>query len=168
MSAVEPQLPVAKIPRDPAAGQVFTYRLVRIVNRLNRHAAAFAAEHAGLSLPEWRCLFLMAPQSSLYVQELLELMSESKGLVSRALSALEAKGLVTLRRDANDRRQMIASCTAKGRKLHERVKPKMEQRERWLLAQVSKTDRAAVLRAIDAVNDALDHWEDAPKTLATK
>ena len=163
MSLTAENSAVGEIGYEPAAGQVFTYRLVRIVNRLNRHAASFAAEHAGLSLPEWRCLFLMAPQTSLYVQELLELTSESKGLVSRALGALERKGLVTLRRDPQDKRQMIATCTKAGRRLHERVKPDMEARERWLLSAVSPADRDAVLRVIDALSRSLDAWEETPR-----
>jgi DNA-binding MarR family transcriptional regulator len=143
----------------PYLQQNMTYRLVKAVNRLNRQAAAVVLGSVGLGLPEWRCLFLVALKGSLEVKELLELMHETKGLVSRSLSALEEKGLVRLTRHPNDKRQLLVAVTKQGMNVHRRALPAMEDRERRLISSINARDLAAIDRVIGNLHAALDDYE---------
>ncbi|MFN3955032.1 MAG: MarR family winged helix-turn-helix transcriptional regulator [Pararhodobacter sp.] len=98
----------------------------------------------GLTRPEWRVLVNLAEVPSLTASELCARVPLHKTKVSRALAALEARGWVVRRPDAQDRRISHAVLTLKGRRAFNRIRPEMEAATETLLAPLSAEERRKV------------------------
>ncbi|MEM8753321.1 MAG: MarR family winged helix-turn-helix transcriptional regulator [Pseudomonadota bacterium] len=86
--------------------------------------------------------------------ELAAMADVDKGLLSRNLKVLAARGYVAVERDKIDHRQQILSLTDEGRAIYKRGLPIMEERNRNLVKDVSDEDYAVFLRVLDAIDAA--------------
>lgn len=159
--------------RDPAETDnlaiedFLTYRLLTLTNRLNRQAMSILEKEAALRLPEWRCLAFIERfgngHGKVSFHKIAEVTGMDRALISRGVQGLLEKGLVLTERDRTDRRVWHASLTRKGRSLFERMLPMMRKRQLHLLGALSPSDRKAVYRIIDRLNDALVDWDEEQK-----
>lgn len=140
--------------------QFLTYRLLTLTSRLNRQAIKLLEAHSDLRLPEWRCLAMIGRDETLPVNRISEMAGMDRGLISRSMQGLVAKGYVISDRDEHDRRMIRASLTPDGQRLYEHMLPIMQQRQKRLLGALSASDRKAVFRIIECLNTAIDDWEE--------
>ncbi|PTX02541.1 MarR family winged helix-turn-helix transcriptional regulator [Pararhodobacter aggregans] len=117
------------------------YRLNLLAELTSENTQAIYRRRHDLTRPEWRVLVNLAEAESLTASELCERVPAHKTKVSRALASLEAKGWLTRRTDAADRRVAHASLTLKGRRAFNRIRPEMEQATEALLAPLTPEDR---------------------------
>jgi DNA-binding MarR family transcriptional regulator len=87
--------------------------------------AAQVEKESGLPLSWYDVLLELsrAPGSRLRMQDLGECVVLSRSRVSRIVDEMVAEGLVTKSVDANDRRAILATLTAKGRRAQRRTAP---------------------------------------------
>jgi DNA-binding MarR family transcriptional regulator len=140
--------------------QLLTYRLLTLASRLNRQAIKIIESHHDLRLPEWRCLAMIGQNRVLHANRISEAAGMDRGLVSRAIQGLVAKGFVLAERDKDDRRIVRATLTKTGCALYEKLLPVMQQRQQRLLSALSPKDRKAVDRIIECLTQSLDEWEE--------
>jgi DNA-binding MarR family transcriptional regulator len=76
--------------------------------------------------------------------------------VSRTLSVLQKRGLVTIRTAPDDGRTHSISLTAKGRATHDRVIVAALERERRLLSVLRKDEREVLIDLLRRVHGNLD------------
>jgi len=138
--------------------EVLTYRLVVLVNRLNRQAGAILKRSAGLRLPEWRCIALLGSNGRMSVAELTATSVMDKALISRTVWDLKEKGLVTAERAEHDRRLLNVSLTEAGETTFREVLPVMRRRLGDLTASLSDRELATVLTSIEKINTAYEAW----------
>lgn len=117
------------------------YRLNLLAELTSENTQAIYRRRHDLTRPEWRVLVNLAEAESLTASELCERVPAHKTKVSRALASLEAKGWLTRRTDAADRRVAHASLTLKGKRAFNRIRPEMEQATEALLAPLTPEDR---------------------------
>ncbi|MCA0207288.1 MarR family winged helix-turn-helix transcriptional regulator [Pararhodobacter sp.] len=117
------------------------YRLNLLAELTSENTQAIYRRRHALTRPEWRVLVNLAEAESLTASELCERVPAHKTKVSRALASLEAKGWLTRRTDAADRRVAHASLTLKGKRAFNRIRPEMEQATEALLAPLTPEDR---------------------------
>src|SRR3954452_15057915 len=79
-----------------------------------------------------------------------------KGPVSRTLSLLQKRGLVTIRTAPDDGRTHSISLTAKGRATHDKVIVAALERERRLLSCLRKDEREVLIDLLRRVHGNLD------------
>jgi DNA-binding MarR family transcriptional regulator len=86
----------------------------------------------------------------------------SKATLTGVVGTLEGRGLVTRRRDLDDRRLVIVALTTKGRRLIRRLFPRFNEHEARVVARLdsSEQDQLAhllreVLRAVEVADDAV-------------
>jgi DNA-binding MarR family transcriptional regulator len=139
--------------------QFLTYRLALLTNRLNRQAQQLLEEAAGLRLPEWRCLAIVARHGRLTLTEIAEITGMDAALISRTMKALVDKGYVLATRDQRDRRLIHVTLTAKGRRINAKVLPVMQRRQQHLLGALTPAERRTMYRAMDRLSDILDNWD---------
>ena len=145
--------------KDLALVEFVTFRLLRVTNQLNRQSVRILAQHTGLRLPEWRCLAIIDAYGPQQVNQIATRLSADKGLISRSLASLESAGYLEMTRSAEDRRQVVASLTAMGKRTVERTMPIMRRRQERLLDALSERERADLYRKIDklyAASEAFD------------
>jgi DNA-binding MarR family transcriptional regulator len=117
------------------------YRLSVTSNAVSSRIAAIYRARFGLSISEWRMIAVIAERGEPVQAELVAATAMDKMTVSRAVSALVARGL--LRRDTSpaDRRTAHLSLTAEGQRLYEEVAPLALAIEAELLAPLGEAER---------------------------
>ncbi len=120
------------------------YRLNYLAEMTSEATRPIYRKRHGLTRPEWRVLVNLAEAESLTATELCARVPLHKTKVSRALSALEARGWITRESDAKDRRVAHARLTQRGQQAFARVRPEMEAATADMLAPLSAEERRLV------------------------
>ena len=124
-----------------------------VETEVNKHARAY-----GLKIEGVRVLFRLLAKDHLSVNELARLTGIETSTLSRLLDRMSAKGLLRRSRDTNDKRSVLVSLTAKGRKLALQHRPVYyKDYDRLLLsgfnAEEGASFRKALLRMLDNLRD---------------
>ncbi|GLK68281.1 MarR family winged helix-turn-helix transcriptional regulator [Hansschlegelia plantiphila] len=80
-----------------------------------------ALEELGLTYPQYLALLVLWEHDGLGVKEIADRLMLESSTLTPLLKRLEAQGLVSRRRSAEDERQVIVALTTKGRALQERA-----------------------------------------------
>jgi len=119
-----------------------------IANRFGPSASRLYQAKFGVGLTEWSCLAALAKEQQISGARMCEISGYDKGLVSRALSALEAKGLVRTRSVKHHNRQRVICFTPAGRARYRSIRRLARVREQQLLEGLSDRQRAELLAAL--------------------
>jgi len=127
-----------------------------IANKLSNSASAFYQRQFGVNVTEWRIMALLAIESGIPASRICHVIGFDKGPVSRTLSTLQKRGMVTIRTTPDDRRTHSISLTAKGRATHDKVIFAALERERRLLSCLRKDEREVLIDLLRRVHGNLD------------
>lgn len=156
--------------RRPAPGQPSNKSAARRVVDLERYAPALlnwiatkvsrgASQHYlnvfGVGIEIWRCLLLLAIEESISAQQVSRIIGMDKSSVSRCFKSMQAKGLITMGLDSADGRVRIATITAQGRALHDRMIGIALERDRALLAALNDDERDTLFALLWRVHENL-------------
>ena len=127
-----------------------------IANKLSNSATAFYQKNFGVNVTDWRIMSLLAIEPGIPASRICHVIGFDKGPVSRTLSVLQKRGLVTIRTAPDDGRTHSISLTAKGRATHDRVIVAALERERRLLSCLKKDEREVLIDLLRRVHGNLD------------
>ena len=99
------------------------YRLLLVAKLLDRCTTRLLSESCGLTVAEWRVLAQLALNSPSTARQLAEQAWVDRAEVSRAVSSLIGKKLVSKRLNPKDRRSAKLSVTPAGKRLFDRIRP---------------------------------------------
>lgn len=108
----------------------------------------------GLSLPEWRVLTVLVRHGSGTTRELRDASKMDKGQMSRALLALERRGLVRRSRDATHELRHRLEISEQGLALYRRIMPMARRVQATLLRRLTIEERKTLDVVIDKLNAA--------------
>lgn len=132
--------------------------------RLNRLAAEVSAalageyqERYGLDIPGWRILATLGFRGDACTAQFIAQCTRThKSTISRAVTALLARGLIERVENEDDRREFRLRLTAEGRALYEELVPRLKRKEREILSCLSIQERAALETALGKIERHLD------------
>jgi DNA-binding MarR family transcriptional regulator len=127
-----------------------------IANKLSNSATAFYQKNFGVNVTDWRIMSLLAIEPGIPASRICHVIGFDKGPVSRTLSVLQKRGLVTIRTAPDDGRTHSISLTTKGRATHDKVIVAALERERRLLSCLRKDEREALIDLLRRVHGNLD------------
>lgn len=122
-----------KLPPAQDVTQLIGYQLLTLSNSIGLKAEKQSREHVGLSLPEYRVLTLVCSQGEVSVTSVCTLLTIDKAWVSRTLTKLMSKELVSVSNDLNDARRTVYSPTVAGLDKCQRLIALARQRQTELL-----------------------------------
>jgi DNA-binding MarR family transcriptional regulator len=100
---------------DPTVAESLE-RIILAGVALTTVAFSSAQPQLELTFPQWRALVILgAAPDGVRISEVARLVGVTLPATSRQLRRLERRGLVTVRRDARDRRAALATLTPEGR-----------------------------------------------------
>lgn len=99
------------------------YRLTVIAAQLSTRLSRHYKAQFGISIAEWRILLNLGYSGSGSVRDIEKRVSLEKSKISRAVSRLEARGLLTKSVDDADRRLLKLALTAEGSALLAQLVP---------------------------------------------
>jgi DNA-binding MarR family transcriptional regulator len=126
-----------------------------IANKLSNSASVFYQRNFGVSVTEWRIMSQLAIEPGIPASRICNVIGFDKGPVSRNLSMLKKRGLVTIRRAPDDGRSHAISLTARGRAIHDKVIVAALERERRLLSCLKKDEREVLIDLLRRLHDNL-------------
>jgi DNA-binding MarR family transcriptional regulator len=127
-----------------------------IANKLSNSATAYYQRNFGINVTDWRIMSLLAIEPGIPASRICHVIGFDKGPVSRTLSVLQKRGLVTIRTAPDDGRTHSISLTAKGRATHDKVIVAALERERRLLSVLKKEEREVLIDLLRRVHGNLD------------
>jgi DNA-binding MarR family transcriptional regulator len=106
----------------------------------------------GLSVPQFRALFFLQNTPDANLSCVAEFLGASLPTASRIVTCLVAKGFVTRRASATDRRQVRLVLTGSGKTVMEKARRVTQERLATELQSLDAEDRSALLRAMDGLS----------------
>jgi DNA-binding MarR family transcriptional regulator len=141
--------------------------LRRIVRAIDQHSRRLAQEF-GLTGPQVVLLRALVQNGEMHIAELAEKISLSHATVTDILNRLEKRGLIGRTRSLTDRRRIMASATAKAKKLIEKSPPLLQEQFLNQLANLQDWELAQTLSVLQRVALMMDaRQDDASPLLAT-
>ncbi len=132
------------------------YRLSVITNRISGALSRHYADRFGIGIPEWRVIANLGRTPGLTANEVVERSAMDKVTVSRAVAALEQKGLLAREKDSADKRKSRLTLSGKGQEVYAEIAPLALGFERDLLTALSPDEAALLDRIIDKLNGKMD------------
>ena len=125
------------------------YRLAVLSEAVSRSIAELYTRRFELSRDEWRVLAALTGSGTMKTRDAALYTTLDKMQVSRAVAALENRGLITREADPEDRRNRILSLSPAGRALLRKLMPMVQAREAFLLEALTADERAMLDAAAD-------------------
>lgn len=138
----------------PNLEEMISYRVARLQSMLNRQAAAILKRH-GLAQSQWRILVMLEALGRSTTSEISRKTGFDKAMLSRAIQAMVARGLVHSHPSDQNRSHIILSLTDAGREAYEQARPFMKARHDALLGCMSDTERETLYSAFAKLEDYL-------------
>ncbi len=127
------------------------YRLMILADMVSRVASQIYVDRFDLTRQEWRIIASLFELGPVSATEIGEHSTMDKMTVSRAVTGLEAKGLLRRHDDPADRRNKILELTQAGRALYRKIVPLILAREAYLLENFSPEERASLAHLLEAL-----------------
>ena len=132
-------------------GNFVPFRLNRLAAEVSEHLAEIYRERFGLDIPEWRVIATIGPERGCTAQYIAGSTRMHKTRVSRAIAHLEERGLMTRVTRSDDRREMELRLTKAGQRLYAELVPLALERERTLLACMTREQLRAFTAGLDCL-----------------
>ena len=153
-----------------SAQEVDDFIILRIrtfARKVQRVVVRDALKDEGLALLEWQLLFSVARFGSCHLAHITRRTSIDPAHGSRAVAALEKKGLISRHEDPENRRRKVISLTEDGKEVFNRIWPRARAVMRNVTDQMSQSDFATLKQLLEFINhaappltdDALDQQE---------
>lgn len=137
------------------------YRLSVVTNRISGALSRHYATRFGISIPEWRVIANLGRYPGLTANEVAERSAMDKVTVSRAVAALEDKGLLDRVRDTGDKRKSRLSLSVKGQTVYGEIAPLALGFERDLLTALTPEETAQLNRIIDKLTNRMNEMSES-------
>ena len=92
----------------------------------------------GLTEQQWRVIRTLLREGEMNAQDLAMESCILSPSLSRILTRLDSDGIILRKTDSQDQRALIIRLSAKGKRLHDRIAPKVDQQYKVLSQNVGK------------------------------
>src|SRR5918997_6345841 len=128
------------------------YRLNVLASLTSNALAQIYAERFGLSIPAWRVIATLGQYDDRTARDIAAHGVMHKSTVSRAVSALEQRGLIVRRANQDDRREELLALTPEGRDIYEALAPQALAFEERLVAVLTDEEQATLAALVDKLS----------------
>jgi DNA-binding MarR family transcriptional regulator len=136
-------------------GNFVPFRLNRLAEAVSQNLSQIYRKRFQLEIPEWRVLVTVGQGNDCTAQRIAASTRMHKTRVSRAVAALEARGLIERDANAKDGRELPLRLSKAGRQVYASLVPQALQRERELLSCLSKAERRQFAQALSRLEKSL-------------
>lgn len=130
-----------------------------IANKFSRSTTALYQQRFGVNVTEWRIMSLLAIEPGIAAARICQIIGFDKGPVSRTLTALQERKLITIKADPLDGRSHTIRLTAKGQRTHDQIIVAAREREQQLLLGLNKGERETLISLLRRVHSNIDAAE---------
>ncbi len=128
-------------------------RLAAIYAASRKQAQHMLQDCDHLSIVEWRTLWDLHEAGAMTISDLAACQRTDQSQLSRSLPEMRRKGLVSMSRSTEDRRQTIVALTEAGQETFDHAAPVMARRRAALRRKFSDEELATFLGFLDRLED---------------
>ena len=128
------------------------YRLNVLASLTSNALAQIYAERFGLSIPAWRVVATLGQYENRTARDIAAHGVMHKSTVSRAVSALEHRGLIVRRPNQDDRREELLALTSEGRDIYEALAPQALAFEERFVSVLTSEEQETLVSLIDRLS----------------
>lgn len=144
-----------------------TVKLSALISSLKRKVTASYARPAGLTVPEWRLLALIAELGVISFGALVVQSTTDKAQVSRTVKDLERRGLIRIVPESEqDRKRLACSITPAGQALHDQVIGTARRMQAEVICQLTAEQRDHFYLALERLQAFMDDEAEAEARIA--
>lgn len=141
------------------------HQLLKLTNRLMAPFSTHLADRYKISLNEFRLLMVIGGMGVTASHEVAELTGVNVMSVSRAVSALEKHGRITVTTDPSNRRRKELALTEEGRRLYEIMRPQSEKVAHYMFSELNADEVVMLDSILDRLIDRLEARDAEGKSL---
>ncbi|RVT82206.1 MarR family transcriptional regulator [Rhodobacteraceae bacterium CCMM004] len=138
------------------------YRLAFLTNFYREPLLRRMEREHGLMRPEWTVLICLTYRDGVAARDISEITEQPSNSVSRGVTALEGKGLITRSPDPDDARRSLLHLTDAGRALHDAIMADYVVAEAEMTASLTAAERATLLSLLDRMCRDVPRWQSLP------
>jgi DNA-binding MarR family transcriptional regulator len=120
------------------------YRLNVLASLTSNALAQIYAERFGLTIPCWRVVATLGQYDGRTARDIAAHGVMHKSTISRAVSALEGRGLIVRRPNQDDRREELLALTPQGQAIYEALAPEALAFEERLVSILTSDEQEAL------------------------
>lgn len=135
-------------PKNP----LLSYRIITLATLLRRSATLSYRRQLGLSQIDWSILALVGEHAPLSHNQLADLIGLDKGQLSRGVSALVEKGLIT-RENRSQRRGVQIALSGRGFEVYNELMHSALQRNREILTEITESERKRFFGLLETLTE---------------
>ncbi len=128
------------------------YRLNVLASLTSNALAQIYAERFGLTIPGWRVVATLGQYGVRTARDIAAHGVMHKSTISRAVSALEQRGLILRRPNQDDRREELLALTPDGRGIYEALAPQALAFEDRLVAVLTPDEQETFAALVDKLS----------------
>lgn len=128
------------------------YRLNVLASLTSNALAQIYAERFGLSIPAWRVIVTLGQYGHRTARDIAAHGVMHKSTVSRAVSALEQRGLIVREPNQDDRREERLELTVEGREIYEALAPEALAFEERFISVLTAEEQETLVSLIDRLS----------------
>ena len=138
------------------------FRLNRLAAEISEQLAALYAERFQIDIPQWRVLATLSSGDGWTAKAIVASTRTNKSTISRAVEALEKRGLIEAVQSPQDKREYRLRLTPSGRKLFLKLEPLVLDYERKLMQHLGENDGRRLEKGVAALEQALGIEPERP------
>lgn len=126
----------------------FAFKMGYVINSYREPSFRAIEAKLGLTRSEIVSLIFLCHRDGISAADICDFTGHLKNNISRAITALEAKGMIRRESHGQDQRRLLIYVAPAGRKLHDKFMPGLRVREQELLACLSERERGDLERIL--------------------
>ncbi len=143
----------ATVPAVLKLDEFLPHRLNLCSGSVSAALSGIYAERHQIGVPEWRVIVILGEFGRLTAKEIGAHGQMHKTKVSRAVTVLEQRNLVTRRANVADLREAFLTLTPEGRAIYDDVAPRAVEFVNRLIATIDPADREAFSRVLGQLTE---------------
>ena len=137
----------------------FAFRISLLANLFTGSVYREVAARHGIARSEYLIIFCLKMLGELTAQDIVEITGRPKNSISRAVTAMVARGFVSRRTDPENARRAPLLLTRSGEAVYEATIPVFRQFEAAMLSVLDAEERDTLDRLLDKLARRGDAWE---------
>lgn len=134
------------------------YRLSFLTNFWREPLLRRMQKETGLIRPELTVLICLSFEDNLNARDICEITEQPSNTVSRAVTSLTKKGLISRAPDTTDSRRLVLNITKKGRILHQQLMAIFSAAEKKMLQALSPDEVETLTALLDKLARDVPRW----------
>lgn len=139
------------------------FRLNRLAAEISQELSSLYADRFQIDIPQWRVLATLSAGNGWTAKAIVASTRTHKSTISRAVEALERRGLIEAVQSPEDKREYRLRLTGSGRRLFRELEPLVLDYQKGLMDKLGATDTRRLEQAITALETALDLAGEEPR-----